>query len=105
MRLPRDHYVRLDANDYSVDPAADDRRVELVANLERVQVHCDGRLVADHQRCWARHQTITDPDHAQAAARLRAQPRAATIGDEPAEVELRCLADSDTAFGLTDGAA
>ena len=27
-----------------------------------------GRLVADHARCWARHQTITDPAHLQAAA-------------------------------------
>jgi transposase len=105
LRLPRDHYVRLDANDYSVDPAVIGRRVQLTADLNRVQVHCDGRPVADHQRCWARHQTITDPDHAQAAARLRAEHRAATIGDEPAEVELRCLADYDTAFGLTDGAA
>jgi hypothetical protein len=97
--------VRLDANDYSVDPAVIGRRVQLTADLDRIQVHCDGRLVADHQRCWARHQTITDPDHAQAAARLRAEHRAATIGSEPTEVELRCLADYDTAFGLTDGAA
>jgi transposase len=105
LRLPRDHYVRLDSNDYSVHPAVVGRRVEVAADLGRVWVACDGRLVADHQRCWARHQTITDPDHAQAAARLRAEHRAATIGDEPAEVELRCLADYDTAFGLTDGAA
>ena len=42
LRLPRDHYVRLDANDYSVHPAVVGRRVELVAGLDRVQVFCDG---------------------------------------------------------------
>jgi transposase len=101
LRLPRDHYVRLDANDYSVDPAVIGRRVEVVADLERVRVRCDGRLVADHARCWARHQTITDPDHAQAAARLRDQHRHASRDELGGpEVELRCLADYDTAFGL-----
>jgi transposase len=61
LRLPRDHYVRLDANDYSVHPAAVGRRVEVRADLDRVRVGCEGRLVADHERCWARHQTIADP--------------------------------------------
>jgi transposase len=102
LRLPRDHYVRLDANDYSVHPSVVGRRVELTADLERVRGWCDGRLVADHQRCWARHQTISDPDHVTAARALRAERRN-TGHDEPTEVELRCLADYDTAFGLDDG--
>src|SRR5947208_12042876 len=34
VRLPRDHYVRIDANDYSVDPAVVGRRVEVVADLD-----------------------------------------------------------------------
>jgi hypothetical protein len=42
LRLPRDHYVRLDGNDYSVHPAAVGRRVQVAADLERVTVHCDG---------------------------------------------------------------
>jgi transposase len=61
LRLPRDHYVRLDSNDYSVHPAVVGRRVEVTADLDRVGVWCDGRLVADHGRCWARHQTLSDP--------------------------------------------
>ena len=32
-RLPRDHYVRLDGNDYSVHPAVIGRRIEVVADL------------------------------------------------------------------------
>jgi transposase len=105
LRLPRDHYVRLDANDYSVHPAVIGRRVEVTADLERVQVFCDGRLVADHQRCWARHQTISDPAHLAAAAKLRHQ-RALLGAANPRqrqgaeEVQLRLLSDYDAAFGL-----
>jgi transposase len=105
LRLPRDHYVRLDANDYSVHPAVVGRRVEVGADLERVTVACDGRLVADHQRCWARHQTISDPAHLTTAAKLRhdrAAVGAAGRRDQD-QVQLRCLADYDTAFGLDDG--
>jgi transposase len=104
LRLARDHYVRLDANDYSVDPAAVGRRVEVTADLGRVRVHSDGCLVADHARCWARHQTISDPAHLAAAARLRQAHRAAAGRPAEPEVELRCLADYDTAFGLDEGA-
>jgi transposase len=104
LRLPRDHYVRLDSNDYSVHPAVVGRRVEVAADLERVRVWCGGRLVADHGRCWARHQTLSDPAHLQAAARLRYQR--AVLGRDPKhaeEIQLRCLADYDLAFGLDDG--
>jgi transposase len=106
LRLPRDHYVRLDANDYSVHPAVIGRRVEVTAELDRVRVWCDGQLVADHPRCWARHQTLSDPAHLEAAARLR-QQRAA-LGASSArrgaeEVQLRLLTDYDAAFGLDQG--
>jgi hypothetical protein len=37
-RLARDHYIRLDSNDYSVHPAAIGRRVEVSADLARVRV-------------------------------------------------------------------
>ena len=56
-RLPRDYYVRLDGNDYSVHPSVIGRRIEVVADLDRVRAFCDGRVVADHARVWARHQT------------------------------------------------
>ena len=47
-----------------------------VADLDRVVVTCGGRVVADHARCWADHQTITDPDHAAARQRCaRPGPR------------------------------
>jgi transposase len=108
LRLPRDHYIRLDGNDYSVHPAVVGRRVLVAADLDRVRVVCDGRLVADHARCWARHQTLSDPAHLQAAAQLRHDHAAvgAAGRHDPDEVQLRCLADYDAAFGLdTQGVA
>lgn len=99
-RLARDHYVRLDGNDYSVHPAVIGRRIEVIADLGRVRVWCDGRLVADHQRAWAKHQTISDREHL-AAARLLRRERIGLVrpAAEP-EVEQRSLADYDTALGV-----
>ena len=123
LRLPRDHYVRLDANDYSVHPGAIGRRVEVVADLDRVQVFMQdatsegrfhGGLVADHPRSWARHQTFTDPLHAQAAKALRRQHRALSAARVPSDqadqsdqdqqlvVEQRQLSSYDAALGLLD---
>jgi len=99
-RLPRDHYLRLDGNDYSVHPAAIGRRVELRADLHRVQVFCDGRLVADHPRVWAKHQTITDPGHRQAADQLRRDRLTVLPAPDEQRVEHRRLDDYDLAFGL-----
>ena len=48
IRLGRDYYVRVDTSDYSVDPTAIGRQVAVTADLERVRVRLDGRLVADH---------------------------------------------------------
>jgi transposase len=105
-RLARDHYVRLDGNDYSVHPGVIGRRVEVIADLHRVRVLCDGRVVANHERAWARHQTISTADHVTAARALRAQRigllRPATAGEQ---VEIRALSDYDTALGLTEDTA
>jgi transposase len=104
-RLARDHYVRLDSNDYSVHPAAIGRRIEVTADLARVRVLCDGKTIADHERVWAWHQTITDPVHLDAAKALR-ERRAVVLRAVPEpEVEQRCLADYDTALGIEGGAA
>jgi transposase len=102
-RLARDHYVRLDGNDYSVHPTVIGRRVEVLADLHRVQVLCDGRVVADHERIWARHQTISAAEHVTAAKALRAARIGLLRPASPAEVEIRPLSDYDAALGLTDG--
>jgi len=90
-RLARDHYVRIDSNDYSTHPAVIGRRIELIVDLRRVRALCDGCLVADHERAWAWHQTISDPDHLAAAKALRRE-RVGTLRPalEP-QVEQRSL--------------
>jgi hypothetical protein len=108
VRLGRDYYVRLDTNDYSVDPNMIGRLVDISADLDRVRVRADGRVIADHCRVWARGQTITDPAHVENAARLRKQfqqPRTgAAAGDNDLARDLvRDLGDYDRAFGLIDG--
>jgi transposase len=100
VRLPRDHYIRFDGNDYSVDPSVIGRRVQVSAGLERVRVQCDGQIVADHERVWATHQTISDPQHVQTAKRLRHQRIGLIRPAAEPEVEVRCLADYDEALGL-----
>lgn len=50
-RLPRDHCVRLAANDHSVHPSVVSRRVDVSADLIQVSAVCDGREVARHPRC------------------------------------------------------
>lgn len=106
LRLPRDHYVRLDSNDYSVHPAVVGRRIEVHADLDRVWATCEGAIVADHARVWAQHQTITDFEHTVAAKQLRLgradllRPVADAATGE--EVEIRSLGAYDRALGLVD---
>ena len=100
VRLGRDYYVRVDSNDYSVDPTAIGRLVDVTADLERVRVRLGGRVITEHARVWARGSTITDAAHVATAGLLREQfqrPRAITIDDELT----RDLAEYDRAFGLT----
>jgi hypothetical protein len=102
IRLGRDYYVRLDTNDYSVDPTMIGRMVDVAADLDRVRVRCEGRIVAEHTRVWARGTTLTDPAHVEKAAWLRKQfqhPRA-VVSDLD---DLVCdLSDYDRAFGLNE---
>lgn len=106
VRLGRDYYVRVASNDYSVDPAGIGTMVEVTAGLDQVMVTRGGQVLARHPRCWATRQVITDPDHVDTAARLRAayqQPR--PVPDPDADL-IRDLACYDTAFGVTiDGFA
>jgi len=104
-RLPRDHYVRLDGNDYSVHPSVVGRRVEVTADGDHVTVLCEGRPVARHDRCWAKHQSLTDPVHRQAAADLRIAAQRTPTTAVDAQVERRPLADYDRMFGLDEVAA
>jgi transposase len=116
VRLARDYYVRVDTNDYSVDPGMIGRFVDVQACPTRVVVTCDATIVADHERCWAHRVVVTDPVHVAAAATLRAAfnkakatredaaRRAARQGvrhhDDGTAVPLRALSEYDTLFGV-----
>jgi transposase len=89
-RVPADPHVRVDTNDYSLDPRLVGRRVEVRVSLRQVlAVALDtGELAARHERCFARHRTITALEHARALRTLR--------GERPEpEVEARPLARYD----------
>jgi hypothetical protein len=59
--------------------------------------------VARHARCWARHQSLTDPAHAAAAAAGRAAARQRFTPADELEVEQRPLETYDRIFGVIDG--
>jgi transposase len=106
VRLGRDYYVRIDACDYSVDPRAIGRFVDVLATPARVVVTCAGQVVADHARCWATAVTITDPAHRELARLLRedlAQRRRAQATRSHPDghvVAIRALPDYDELFGV-----
>jgi transposase len=90
MRVPPDPHLRLDTNDYSLDPALVGRRVEVIADQRTVTAVCldTGEVACRHTRVFARHRTITALEHARA---LKAGRDAAA---NPA-VEVRPLARYD----------
>lgn len=75
IRLPRDHYVRVQTNDYSVNPRFVGRRVEITLTLDEVVVTCEGTEVARHRRCLATHQTILAAEHARVLRQMRSEER------------------------------
>ena len=62
-------------------------------------------VIGEHERCWARQQTITDPQHRKAADAMRQafQDRtAAGRGPAVTDVQERDLSAYDRVFGLDD---
>jgi hypothetical protein len=107
VRLARDYYVRVDSVDYSVDPRAIGRFIDVHATEAMVTMTCNGDPVGAHQRCWAKRVTVTDPAHVAVAKTLRAgfaadklaRERAARHHTDGHRVTLRALTDYDTLFG------
>jgi len=97
-RLPRDHYVRIDTNDYSVNPRFVGRRIEVRVDLDWVVATCEGIEVARHQRCLAKHRSLLDPTHAMTLRLMRVEQKAAEVFADA--VEERDLADYDKALGV-----
>ena len=89
-RIAPDPYVRVDCNDYSLDPLLVGRRVELRISQREILAACldTGELACQHRRSFARHRTITALEHARALRELRGGPA-------ELEVETRPLARYD----------
>jgi transposase len=90
MRVPPDPHLRLDTNDYSLDPALVGRRVEVIVDQRTVTaVALDtGELACRHARVFARQRTITALEHARALKAARG-----VSAETP--VEVRSLARYD----------
>jgi hypothetical protein len=72
-RVPQQPYLRVDRNDYSLDPAFAGRRVELrVSQTQVTAVVLDtGELACRHRRVFAGGLTLTDREHDRQLERLR----------------------------------
>jgi hypothetical protein len=93
VRVPQQPYLRVDRNDYSINPAFAGRRVEVrVSQTEITAVVLDtGELAARHRRRFAGGLTITDPGHQTELDRQRTRRRQR----HEVEVEIRPLARYD----------
>lgn len=93
LRVAAQPFVRVDRNDYSIDPRFAGRRVEVrVSQTEITAVVLDtGELAARHRRVFAGGLTITDPSHQTRLERQRELRRQR----HEVEVEIRPLSRYD----------
>ena len=91
-RVPQQPYLRVDRNDYSIDPVFAGRRVEVrVSQTAITAVVLDtGELACRHRRVFAGGLTFTDPAHQSELDRQRARRRHREV-----DVEVRPLARYD----------
>ena len=84
-RISPDPYVRVDTNDYSLDPRFVGQRVEVRVDQHHVgaSVLDTGEVAASHQRVFARHRTITAIDHARAQRDSRRRSQDETVEVRP----------------------
>jgi transposase len=94
VRVPQQPFLRVDRNDYSIDPAFAGRRVEVrVSQSEVTAIVLDtGEVACRHRRTFAGGLTITDPAHQTELERLRTRRRGLR---HDVEVEIRPLARYD----------
>jgi transposase len=93
VRVPAQPFVRVDRNDYSIDPAFAGRRVEVRASQSEITavVLDTGELAAKHRRVFAGGLTLVDPAHQSQLERQREKRRQR----HEVEVEVRPLSRYD----------
>ena len=84
MRVPPDPYVRVDTNDYSLDPGLVGQRVEIRVDERQVLAAAldSGELACRHARVFAKHRTVTALEHARAQRDSR-RPQEAVVEVRP----------------------
>lgn len=94
VRVAQQPFVRVDRNDYSIDPRFAGRRVEIRVSqtLVTATVLDSGELAARHQRVFAGGQTLVDPRHQDELERQRQRRR---DRKQDVEVEQRDLSVYD----------
>ena len=97
VRVPAQPLIRVDRNDYSIDPVFVGRRVEVrVSQTHVTAVVLDtGELAARHRRVFAGGLTIVDPTHQTRLERQREQRRQLQRQRHQVEVEIRPLSRYD----------
>jgi hypothetical protein len=93
VRVPQQPFLRIDRNDYSIDPAFAGRRVEVRVSQRQVTavVLDTGEIAGRHRRSFAGGLTITDPAHQTELERQRARRRQR----HEVDVEIRPLSRYD----------
>lgn len=93
VRVAAQPYVRVDRNDYSLDPRLVGRRVEVRVSQREVSATCldSGELACRHRRVFAAHQELTAPDHQQTLDQLRRERHECERAPRDVEVEVRPL--------------
>jgi len=101
IRVPAQPYLRLDTNDYSLDPRLVGKRVEVRASQELVTAtELDtGRVACHHTRHFAKGLTFTDPAHQEALDQMRFERKDRKPSARQPEVEIRPLARYDQLIG------
>ena len=93
LRVPAQPYVRIDRNDYSIDPRFVGSRVEVRVSQQHITAAAldTGELACRHRRVFAGGLTFTDPAHQTELERQRARRRQR----HEVDVEIRPLSRYD----------
>jgi transposase len=93
LRVPAQPYLRIDRNDYSIDPRFVGSRIEVRVSQEHITAAAldTGELACRHRRMFAGGLTLTDPAHQTELERQRARRRQR----HEVDVEIRPLSRYD----------
>ncbi len=88
VRVPPDPYLRFDTNDYSLEPNLVGRRVEVRAGQHQITATAldSGELACCHERCFAKHRTITALEHARTLKQRHGERDSVVVEQRPLAV-------------------